>query len=345
MVNREIIELKNEFLKELREIETKLDKKFEKQTIILDTINKEQEEKINLTIQKNEQLYDSMISQKLKIEKITELSIDQKRLNDMLISHEMRINNLLTENKKLSSNYDTIITDNLSVPGYIGASCTYKNLSEYIQSNIKEIQIIKKEKQNDKKLAEDIKSKLDYFMKNMLNLVDNTVTRCKQYTDNKQIYLEKILNNKLVEFNEKNMELRTQIFSNFNKTTQQVQTFEQTLEDLKDLKENVGNKIDMKFKEMEDSFNESKKSIQKNIDEMVKYKNSIIEIINKKLDNLNKSQQKNNSIIYDMKYRKADNFISPSIKSFRSINKREENTFNKKNNRALNYNYNSIILI
>ena len=38
MINREILELKNEFLKELREIETKLDKKFEKQIIILDTM-------------------------------------------------------------------------------------------------------------------------------------------------------------------------------------------------------------------------------------------------------------------------------------------------------------------
>ena len=343
MVNREIIELKNEFLKELREIETKLDKKFEKQTIILDTIKKEQEEKINLTIQKNEQLYDSMISQKLKIEKITELSIDQKRLNDMLISHEMRINNLLTENKKLSSDYDKIITDNLMVPGYIGASCLYKNLSEYIQNNIKEIQSIKKEKQNNKKLAEDIKTKLDYFMKNMLNLVDNTVTRCKQYTDNKQVYLEKILNNKLVEFSEKNMELRTQIFSNLNKTNQQVQNFGQTIEYINNIKENVDNQIDMKFKEIQDLLDESKKSMENNMDEMVKFKNSIIEIINKRIDNMNKSQLKNNNIMYDMKYKKSDNFISPSIKSFRGINKREENLFSIKNNKNLNNNNNSNI--
>ena len=84
----------------------------------------------------------------------------------MLISHEMRINKLLTENKKLSSNYDKIISDNLVVPGYIGASCTFRNLSEYIQNNINEIQKIKKEKidvceNKNNELEKELKSKIE----------------------------------------------------------------------------------------------------------------------------------------------------------------------------------------
>ena len=47
MINKELLELKNEFLKEIREIETKLDKKLEIQSYIFDTKNHEQEEKIN----------------------------------------------------------------------------------------------------------------------------------------------------------------------------------------------------------------------------------------------------------------------------------------------------------
>ena len=52
MFNNEIMELKDQFLKELREIETKLDKKLEKHSITLDNKNKEQEEKINISLQK-----------------------------------------------------------------------------------------------------------------------------------------------------------------------------------------------------------------------------------------------------------------------------------------------------
>ena len=150
IINKELLLLKDEFLKEIRDLETKLNSKLEKQSIIIGCQNQEQEDKINLTIQKNEQLYENMLDQKMKLEKI---SVSQKKLNDMLISHEMRINTLLTENKKLFLNYDKIIADNLIVPGYIGSSCPYKNLSEYLQYNINEIQKIKNEKESDKKIT------------------------------------------------------------------------------------------------------------------------------------------------------------------------------------------------
>ena len=328
MINKELLELKNEFLKEIREIETKLDKKLEIQSYIFDTKNHEQEEKINLSIQKNEELYDKMINEKLKIDKITELHVSQKKFNDMLISHEMRINTLLTDNEKLTKNYDKIISDNLTVPGYIGTSCTYKNLSEYIQNNINEIQKIKNEKEFDKKLTEDVKNKLDNFMKNMLNLVDNSVTRCKQYTDNKQVYLENILKNKLVEFDEKNMELRTQIFTNFSRSKQKIENFESKFNELKGLKEEISNEMEIKFKEIQISIEESKTNINKNLEEFIKYKNTIKDLIDKKLELLNKNQKNNKS---DFKLNKTV-AASPNIKSFRDSNKREElmNTFNMK---------------
>ena len=319
MINKELLELKNEFLKELREIETKLDKKLENHSIILDIKNQEQEDKINLTVQKNEQLYDTMLNQKLKLEKISELNISQKKLNDMLISHEMRINTLITENKKLIKNYDKIITD-LSVPGYIGSSCMYRNISEYIQNNINEIQKIKNDKDYDKKLTEDIKNKLDNFMKNMLTLVDNTVTRCNQYTDNKQVYLENILKNKLIEFNEKNMDLRTQIFSNFSKANQQVEKFGIKLNELKNIENKINNEIKIQFQEIKNNFEEDKNYLKQNIDEILQFRNSLNDIIDKKLDNFNKNQKNK----LDFKLNKAGKVLSPNIKSFTGTNNRED---------------------
>ena len=130
MISKEIMELKNEFLKEIREIETKLDKKLEKQSLILDGRNKEQEEKINLNIQKNEQLYDQMIKEKVNIDKISELFSSSKKLNDMLISHEIRINNLLSENNKLTKSYNRILTDNFilhkKIPLNLNITFVYK---------------------------------------------------------------------------------------------------------------------------------------------------------------------------------------------------------------------------
>ena len=327
MINKELLQFKDEFLKELREIEIKFEKKLEKQSIIIAIKNQEQEDKINLTIQKNDKLLDTMLDQKTKIEKISELYTWQKKLNDMLITHEMRINNLLNDNKKLERNYDKIIIDNLRVPGYIGTSCTFKNLSEYIQNNINEIQRIKNEKENDKKMNEDIKNKLDNFIKNMLSLVDNSVNRCNQYTDNKQIYLENILKNKLVEIDEKNMDLRTQLFANISKVNKKVENFGLKLSELYNLKEDVNNEIDIKFKEIIKDFEVTKSDIKQNIQEIIEYKSSLNGLIDKKFDNLIKNQKNNTK--FDFNLKKNEDILSSNIKSFRDSNKREEimNTF------------------
>ena len=326
MINIELLHLKDEFLKELREIETKLEKKIERNSTILEIRNQEQENKINLTIQKNEQIYDTMIEQKIKIEKISELYITLKKINDMLMSHEMRINNLLNENRKLSKNYDKIIIDNLTVPGYIGASCRYKNLSEYILSNIIDVNKIKTEKESDRIITEDFRNKLDNFIKNMLTLVDNAVTRCNQYTDNKQVYVENILNSKLVEFNEKNMDLRAQIFTNFSKLNNVVENFGLKLDELSNMKEELNKEINIKIEEIQNSFDENKNNINNNIEEIKTYKNTLIDLIDKKFDILAKNQK---NIAF-----------SPNIKAFRGIVKREElmNTFNTKNIKNINKN-------
>ena len=321
MINKDLLQLKDEFLKDIRELEEKLEKKLERHSAVIEIRNQDQENKLNLAIQKNSQLFEDMMEQKIKIEKISELNISQKKLNDMLISHELRINNLITESKRLTINYDKIITDNLVVPGYIGASCLYKNLSEYLQSNINDIQKMKNEKENDKKITEDIRSKLDNFIKNMITLVDNTVTRCKEYTDNKQVYLENILNNKLVEFNEKNMDLRTQLFANLSKTNRELEKFSEKINEFENLKMEINEEINTKINELKNRIEENKNNTNKNIEE---FKNSINEIT-EKFDNLN--QNINNS---KLNLRKNEEFSASNLKAMRASYKREELMNNSK---------------
>ena len=144
----------------------------------------------------------------------------------MLLSQEIKIQELSSSNQRLIVNYDKIITENLTVPGFIGSSCVYQNLCEYIKHNINEIEKIKIEKEAERKMFEDIKHKIDGLMKNILNLIDNSVIRCHKYTDNKQKYIEEMAQNKLVEISEKNMDFRTQVLTNLNNMNQQIKNFE-----------------------------------------------------------------------------------------------------------------------
>ena len=269
MANKEIIDLKEIFFTELRELEKNFKKNLEEISSSLDENNKQNEEKINFAIQKNEQLYDKMLLEKNNLDKIGQLDISQKKLNDMIISQEIKIKELINSNKKLNLKYEKILSDNLTVPGFIGRSCIYKNLSEYIHHNIIDIERIKLEKEAEKKIVEDMKYKSDGLMKTILNLVENSVLRCNRYTDNKHKYIEEVLHNKLVEINEKNMDLRTQILTNLYATNQRVDNFQNQIKELKEMKETIKNDIDnilIDFhKKIEDLEKNMENNIQKNI--------------------------------------------------------------------------------
>ena len=307
MVNKEILELKDIFFKEIREVEKSFKKNIAEISSSSDEKNKQNEEKINLSIQKNEQLYDKMLLEKSNLEKIGQLDITYKKINDMLISHEIKINEILNSNKRLNSNYDRIISDNLKVPGFVGPSCIYKNLSEYIQHNIKEVEKIKIEKEIEKKIVEDMKYKIDGLIKTILNLVDSSVLRCNKYADNKQKYLEDILNNKLVEINEKNMDLRAQIFSNLNIINQHVDNFDKQINEIKVLKENIKNEIDNIMIEFNGKMEKQENRMKKNLEENINiFKNELRKI---NFDTKLNSSQSFNS---QNKYRRKDYKLATS---------------------------------
>ena len=104
--------------------------------------------------------------------------------------------------------YDKIISDNLYVAGFIGSSCQFRNLSEYINYNITEVSRLKMEKEQIKKELKDLKSKWDGIMKTVITMNDNTVKLCNKYTDNKQGYFQTLLDNAKDDLNQKSMDMR-----------------------------------------------------------------------------------------------------------------------------------------
>ena len=136
MVENEINDLKENFYKLLYEMNSSLKKDISKVNSALNEKYKENQDKLNLAILKNEELFYKMINEKNNSEKIGQLNISHKKLNDMIMSQELKIKELISSNQRLTLNYDRIITDNLTVPGFVGSSCTYRTLSDYIMHNI-----------------------------------------------------------------------------------------------------------------------------------------------------------------------------------------------------------------
>ena len=261
--NIEILHLKEELFKELRELETKFVNMYYKKNIEIEDKNKISMEKINLMMSKSEEMFNSINNQQIKLEKIGELEAFKNKINDMIISHEVRIKTISKDLEDIKFKYDREIIQNLLVPGFVGPSCQFKTISEYLLSNINEINKLKGDKDFNKKENKKIKTKMDSMMKNVFNLVDNSVTRCIEYTDSKQKNLESFLNSKLVEFNEKNMEMKTQVMSNQRMVQEEISKLFNLSEELLKMKDQINSMINNKYDELNVVMKEFKNRMEK----------------------------------------------------------------------------------
>ena len=98
--------------------------------------------------------------------------------------------------------------------GYIGPGCQYKTMSEYILNNILEVSKLKNDKEKTRMEYSTIKTKLDNILKSNITLIDTGLARCQKYTDRKFNDIKNILENKFVEINDKNNDLKALIDKN-----------------------------------------------------------------------------------------------------------------------------------
>ena len=288
--------IKEEFLKNMREFEEKwmkiLDiKEFQLQKQITDL--KEDSENI---FQRSKAILDNYSAHKVNESIINDFTTFKNKVNDMLVTHEIRINNNIKDISNFSSKFDKIISDNIFIPGFIGPSCQYKTLSDYINSNIEEINRMKIEKEVIKKEQKEYKIKIESFIKQMVLLNETSMIQNKEYTNSKQKDYELLLDGKLQPLNDKIFrfyELSSQFQS---KVEKDIKLFREHLDKIKDeLIENIKEKEE----NLKKNLDELHKKIVLNIQDIGINKNKIIGM-KSDLDEINKSYDKLNTSINEI---------------------------------------------
>ena len=128
---KEIMELKNDLLKNNRELETRLITKMESYNSDLNKNITNFKERINAINENNNKVINILPDLNFKVSKIEALEKFDQKIDLKLNAHEFRIGNLLTEIGKIKTKYDKIVLDNLYVPGHIGGgNCPFSNLSD-----------------------------------------------------------------------------------------------------------------------------------------------------------------------------------------------------------------------
>ena len=106
------------------------------------------------------------------------------KINDSLIEHKTLFNSINRSLNNSIAKYDSIIIDNLSLPGIVGITCKYKNFKEYFEfihnelksyNAFKEQQLLKMKKMREefKNLIKQVESQL-FESNNKTNLNFNT---------------------------------------------------------------------------------------------------------------------------------------------------------------------------
>ena len=275
------LNFKDQILKDIRLFEDNITKTLDSKIRDLNLNFKRSQEQLNNLIDKNGKIINSIINTNMQIEKISMLEQFKNKVDSILITHEIRINNSINDINAIRTKYDRALLDNLLLPGFIGPSCQFKNLGEYINYNISEVSKVKSEKEMIKNSFKELRIKTDSSIKTVLNLNEAVVRRCNDYTDNRIADFKELINEKINKINEKEQKI-IEVVNNFEKELEDKNKKRDISEN--DFKEEIISVINNKINELKKSQEELiYKAMNQNNDFLENYVNQIFENKEKKI--------------------------------------------------------------
>ena len=350
----ELIQFKDEIFKSIRLLEnritTDMNDKYTQSNLIYDSINN----RLNLISSNYDSLLELLTSQKLNLDKIGDIEQSHNKIERNIITNELKLKQVSSELESLREKYDKIIYENLQVSGYIGPGCQYKTIGDYIRENILEFSKMKTDKEKIKLENNTIKSKLDNMIKSTLNLVDNGIIRCQKYSDRKHADMKSILENKLMEVNEKNMDLRTLINKAELDNERIVESLKKEVENIQNIKEEFINMTENKINEINDKIEtitqdiKALKSMRKehNNNNIKPNRRSVMNFNMNMFNKLHNFNENKNSIVFNnIEEESVNSSINNSISKRKKIHKEKVSlklNYNK-TNEIIEQNNNNII--
>ena len=190
----DFVYFRNEILKDMKQIETKINEKVINLYSSFKKISTENDEKINLIDLKLKALQNNdpiILENKInsKFEK-TKTKFEEK-FDDMGV----KINLLQKDLSNACFKYDKIVIDNLKVTGLVGEACPYSNLKYYIEFIHKKI--------NELTLSRD---KLNNELKLVNNKINDIVIQVKSDLEQQKYIIGDMTSSRLTDANNKFLE-------------------------------------------------------------------------------------------------------------------------------------------
>ena len=264
----DFISFKNEIMKELRLLENKFTSEFNSKYSTINSGFEKLDSRINIISQNNNALLELITKQNINYEKVVDFQHSKEKLDQALLTQDIKIKNIFKELDRIKIKYDKINEENLLVTGYIGPGCIYKNLSEYLQYEITDL----KKLRND---TEQTKGKVDNAVKTSMDIVNKSLKKFENYTDEKNMESRLLMDKKFIEFANKNLEIYNQLNKYQYSTDKEIKHIQNDIQKIIDRSkydfwDKKINDINKKIKEINDEINAIKnynKEINKKLKE------------------------------------------------------------------------------
>ena len=331
MLHSEIMQFKDEMLKNIRELERK----------IMTKVNKNQEDlssdlnnitaSLNSLKTNNNAIIDSITETKLNFDKISHIESDLIKFHTTLNGQEKKINETMLDISFMKEQYEKSFSDALIVPGIIGKNCKYNNFNDYIVNINQEISRLKTEKEYSRKESRELKQKLEQGIKSMSNLVDSFVGRAKIYTDGTKKGIIELMDTRISEFDSKNMELFSKFYKMDSDFNQKFEKFDENLNNLNLNTNEEIKKVEERLIKLNNNLEEIYKYINQTKEELKYFKNNEekymneLEQIKNNFNNIIKTENNNNNencntITSDINYSKEITSVINQAKNIKEIN-------------------------
>ena len=192
-LKQDILFLKEEILKDFREIENKLNSKYEKQNA--NTVTKLHKFETSIEAMKNQifELSTLMSTDKNIQQKVLNLQDFKTKVSDKLMTQDLKIRTNETLIKEAINRYDKILNESILYQGVIGSNArfqTFHQLIDFLLLNINQFVNFKDKNMIDFK---SYKTKLESLFKSIKVQADSIVTTNNKYTNKRIIESEKKL--------------------------------------------------------------------------------------------------------------------------------------------------------
>ena len=365
----EINLFKNEIYLKIRELEKKFVSEITKKNSEIDSNFNIFNDKINIIMENNRKLIESITNEQLNFEKVKDLEKAIKSLNENLTTNKVKVVNLTNDVDRMRFRYDKLISDNLIIPGYIGPGCSYRNIGEYIVNSIIDITKLKEEKEIIRREDKELKSKVELMLRNMNTMVEHNSIKIRDYINTKDHELGVILDEKFKKYDEQTEESNQKVINSQNildeKLKQVGKDIGKELEKFNNYKKDLNSLIDNKFEENEKIHDEINNKIYllsldiKEVKKMKKELNDQIKNLNSKIDSIikSKSTKKSGGVLTNENINSVKNTnnsnnsnnntcnineTQSNVSKMKSIDAKTRNefpNFNKKSKPLLPYNY------